>query len=191
MVELMPLASDTDVAGALGRDLTPSEVVQVQAKLVQASELFRNAANRTFTPGRKTVRLKVNAGEVRLPESPVVTVHSVTDDDGTAIEHTLFGVTITVPRCSARFVRVDYSFGSADVPALARETVAAMVARVMDVDKLAKAGLSQFQTTTGPFTDGGTFATWAVGAQVLMAPADIVAAESFRPPRVPSTVVHH
>lgn len=184
-----PLASSPDVVEALGRALTPSEANQVDAKLAQASELFRKKARRTFTPGRKLVRLKVNGGEVRLPETPVVQIHSVTDDDGAGVDWTRFEGTLTVPLFSHSFVRVDYSFGADTVPELARTTVAAMVARTFDVDKRAKSGLAQFQTSDGPFADGGTFAAWAVGAQVLMAPADIAAAESLRPPKLPGTVV--
>ncbi len=178
------------MVAALGRDLTPQEQSQVASKLAKASELFRNAAGRDFTPGRKTSRLKVNGGEVRLPQTPVTAVHSVTDDDGNPIEWTnLFGATLTVPLLSHRFVRVDYSFGADEVPKLVTETVAEMVARVFDVDKRAKAGLSQYQKTTGPFSEGGTFASWAVGGQVMMSPADQAVAASFRAPRLSNTVV--
>lgn len=185
-----PLATQDDVIEALGRALTTSEAQSVDAKLRKASELFRKEAHRTFTPGRRTSRLKVNGGEVRLPESPVTTVHSVTDDDGTPITHTLFGVTLTVPLRSHHFVRVDYSYGTETPPTLAVETVAEMVARVFGLDKRAKAGIAQFQRTDGPFSDGGTFAAWAVGGQVTMSPADIDAAKSLRPPRLGNTVVH-
>ncbi len=190
MAEYTPLASTADVVAALGRGLTPQEQAQVESKLAKASELFRAAAGRDFTPGRKTSRLKVNGGEVRLPQTPVVTIHSVTDDDGNAIEWThAFGATLTVPLLSHRFVRVDYSFGSDEVPKLVTETVAEMVARVFAVDKRAKAGLSQYQKTTGPFSEGGTFASWAVGGQVMMSPADAAVAATFRAPRLSNTVV--
>lgn len=184
-----PLASQEDVAAALGRALTASELLQVDAFLTQASELFRKASGRTFTPGRKTSRLKVNGGEVRLPETPVTDVHSVTDDDGAGLSYTRFAATLTVALRSHSFVRVDYSFGDEAVPELVVTTVAAMAARVFNVDPLAKGGLSQFQTTTGPFSDGGTFATWAVGGQVMLSPSDAAVAASLRSPRLSNTVV--
>lgn len=184
-----PLASPEDVAAALGRALTTSEQLQVDAFLAQASELFRKVAGRTFTPGRKTSRLKVNGGEVRLPETPVTEVHQVTVDDGAIITYTRFDSTLTVPLRSHSFVRVDYSFGTSDIPELVKTTVAAMAARVFNIDPLAKGGLSQFQTTTGPFSDGGTFATWAVGGQVMLSPADAAVAASLRSPRLSNTVV--
>ncbi|MCC2031826.1 hypothetical protein [Microbacterium allomyrinae] len=184
-----PLATSENVVAALGRALTASEQQGVDAKLAKASELFRDAARRTFTPGRRTMRLKIHGDEVRLPEIPVVTVHTVTDDAGAAVGYSLFENVLTVAHCSQAFVRVDYSFGSVTVPELAKTTVAEMVARTYDVDKRARAGMTQFQQTAGPFQEGGTFAAWAVGGQVLLSPADAAAAQSFRPPRLPSTVV--
>ena len=191
MAEYTPLASDADVVEQLGRGLTSSEAAKVAAKLKKASELFRKEARQTFTPARSTRRLKVNGGEVRLPESPVTTIHSVTDDDGNAIawDHD-FGVTLRVPLLSHRFVRVDYSHGDDEVPELVVATVAEVVARTFEIDDHAAAGMTQYQEGTGPFTEGGTFAAWAVGAQVLLSPADLAVAHSFRPVPTSNTVVH-
>lgn len=187
--EYTPLASSEDVVAALGRALTTSEQEGVDGKLAKASELFRGAARRGFTPGRNIVRTKVHRGEVRLPESPVTEIHSVTDDVGAPVVYTRFENILDVAAKSQTFVRVDYSFGGDDVPELARTTVAEMVARTYDADKRARAGMTQFQKTAGPFQEGGTFAAWAVGGQVLLSPADEQAARSFRPPRLGSTVV--
>lgn len=185
-----PLASSADVVKALGRALTTSEQQKVDAALAKASELFRHEAQRAFTPGRKTSRLKVNRGEVHLAESPVSTIHSVTDDDGRRVRFTHFGVMLTLSACAAPFVRVDYEFGDAKVPELVVTTVAEMVAATFGLDKRARAGMTQFQDTTGPFSDGGTFATWAVGGKIAMSPADIAIAQSFRPIKLGGTVVH-
>lgn len=189
MAESTPLASHMDVAALLGRDLTSSEQEQAEPLLIQASALFRKAAGRDFTPGRFANRLKVNGGDIRLPNTPVIVVHSVTDDDGNPIDFTTFGSTLTTCLRSHRFVRVDYE-GGGDVPELVRNTVAGMVARLFNVDARAKAGMSQFQETTGPFSEGGTFASWAVGGQLMLSPADAVVAQSFRAPRLSNTVVH-
>lgn len=189
MAEYTPLASALDVEALLGRDLTSSEAWQVDALLEQASALFRKAAGRDFTPGRYANRLKVNGGEIRLPNSPVTVIHSVTDDDGNAIDYTTFGSTVTTCLRSHRFVHVDYE-GGGEVPDLVTKTVAGMVSRLFNVDARAKAGMSQFQETTGPFSEGGTFASWAVGGQLMLAPADAAVAQSYRAPRLSNTVVH-
>lgn len=186
--EYTALASRQDVEKALGRDLTSSEEKRIDAALAKASELFRNEARRTFTPGRKTTRLKVNRGEVHLPESPVVTIHSVIDDSGHRVRFTHFGVMLTLTGCAASFVRVDYDFGHDTVPELVRTTVAEMVASAFGLDRRARAGMTQFHDTTGPFSDGGTFATWAVGGKIAMSPADIATAHSFRPVKLGGTV---
>ncbi|MFJ6547451.1 hypothetical protein [Microbacterium sp. NPDC091676] len=183
-----PLASSEDVVKALGRDLTSSEQAKVDVALAKASELFRNEARRTFTRGRKTARLKVSRGEVHLPESPVVTVHSVTDDHGHRFRFTHFGVMLNISACAEPFVRVDYEFGDDKVPELVVTTVAEMVAATFGLDKRARAGMTQFQDTTGPFSDGGTFAAWAVGGKIAMSPADLATAQSFRPVKLGGTV---
>ena len=191
-----PLASLADVAAVLGRPLTTEEQAQGDALLAQASALFRAASRRTFTPDRKVVRLKVNGGEVRLPETPVVTVHSVVldDDDPTVVDpspvaYTRFNDTLNTGLRSHRFVRVDYEFGSSTVPDLVITTVAQIVARMFTVDTRAKAGMTQYQETTGPLSEGGTFAAWAVGGQMMLSPADQAVAASFRPRRLSNTVV--
>ncbi len=190
MAEYTPLASADDVEALLGRDLTSSEEAQVEALLVQASGLFRKAAGRDFTAGRFTNRLKVNGGEVRLPNSPVIVIHAVTDDAGSGLPYTAYDTTLTVPGLlSHQFVRVDYEAGG-DIPELVALTVAGMVVRLLTVDPLAKSGFTQYQETTGPFSEGGTFAAWAVGGQMMLSPSDTAVAQSFRPPRLPNTVVH-
>lgn len=182
-----PLAASSDVVEALGRDLTSSEERRVNAALTKASELFRKEARRTFTPGRRINRLRSQAGEVRLSEIPIVDVHSVTDDDGNPIAFTRFASVLTLRDTTVAFVRVDFSFGENDVPELVRTTVAAVVAGAFDVDKRARAGMTQFQETAGPLNEGGTFAAWAVGGQITLSPSDIDVAQSFRPARLGGT----
>lgn len=187
MAEQTPLATAADVTALLGRDLTSSEAEQVDVLLEQASALFRKAAGRDFTPGRFVNRLKVNGGEVRLPNYPVTIVHSVTDDDGNPINFTMFDTTLTTCLQSHRFVRVDYEGG--EIPGLVVSTVAGMVARLLNIDARAKAGMVQFQTSGGPYSEGGTFAAWAVGGQMMMSPNDLAVAQQLRAPRLPNTTV--
>lgn len=187
MVEYKPLAATSDVVEALGRVLTSSEEQRVGAALAKASELFRKEARRTFTPGRRTNRLRSHAGEVRLPETPIVDVHTVTDDEGRPISFTRFASVLTLRDATVAFVRVDFSFGEDDVPELVRTTVAAAVAGAFDVDKRARAGMTQFQETAGPLNEGGTFAAWAVGGQITLSPSDIDVARSYRPAQLGGT----
>jgi len=177
---VVQLASSTDVAEALGRDLTSDEEARVGAILDKASELFRRRSGQQFTPGTSLVRLKVNGGKVYLPQRPVVSVDSVTDDDGNAIEHTLFGQWLTTCLSSHRFVRVTYSHGAEEVPDLVRLCIAEIAAKVLSISPKARAGITQGTTTTGPFTDTETYATWAIGGQTMLAPDDDKFALSYR-----------
>lgn len=183
MTETVPLAEPSDVAEALGRDLTPDENTRVVPILAKASELFRRRSGQQFTPGTSTVRLKVTAGRVTLVQRPVVSVESVTTDCHTpvAVDWSLFGAQIHVHSVpSDDFVRVSYTHGSDDIPELVRLTIADIARRVIMIDPAALRGVSQMGTTDGPFSDQSTFAAWAVGGQTMLSPDDIAIADSFK-----------
>jgi len=173
------LASDTDVEAALGRALTTEESGKVDAILDKASELFRLRSGQQFTPGTSVVRLKSNGGEVRLTQRPVVSVQAVTDDEGHPVSYTLFGSVLTTSLRSHRFVRVSYTHGG-DVPELVKTTIADVARKVLEIPVEARSGLSQFSKTDGPFSESGTYATWAVGGQTKLAPDDNAIADTFR-----------
>lgn len=177
--EYVPLASSDDVKAVLGRDLTSGESAKVGAVMAKASELFRLRSGQMFTPGESVVRLKVDGGEVRLPQRPVVAVESVTRDDGTPVQWSLFGSVLTVPLRSSDFVRVTYSHGGV-VPEVVKQCIAEVAARVLTVDPVAATGVTQHGKTDGPFSEQFTFAAWAVGGQTLLSPADEALAASFR-----------
>lgn len=185
---LSPLAVPADVEEALGRDLTSSEQARVDAALAHASSLFRLEAKCDFAHATLTRRLKVNGGEVRLPGGPVLDVVSVTDAAGAGVPFTRFGRVLQVDQPSDNFLTVTYVTDT-DIPSIVVTTVASMVARSFSVDPRAQAGMTQYQNATGPFTEGGTFASWAVGGQILLSPADSAVAAKFRGTRLPSTVV--
>lgn len=173
------LASEDDVVAAFGRDLTPDESARVGAILDKVSELFRLASGQQFTAGRSTVRAKVNGGRAFLQQKPVVTVHSVTDDAGDAVDFELQGRWLVVPMGSHAFVTVDYSHGGV-VPDLVRLTVADVARQVLSIDPTAASGVAQASQTTGPFTDQFTYATWAQGGAARLSPEDYTIARSFR-----------
>ncbi|AHH20851.1 putative bacteriophage protein [Nocardia nova SH22a] len=181
-----PLATAQDVETQLGRDLTETEQARVEGILAKASDLFRRKARQDFTLGESTVRLKSNGGEIRLEQEPVTAVTTVVDDCGAAVDHRWAGQLLWVTRngCplgSHEFVTVTYSHGG-EVPDLVRQTIAEVVARVLNVDSRALSGVVTATETTGPFSETLTYAGWAVGGQTMLSPADEAIALSYRYP---------
>jgi hypothetical protein len=172
-----PLASKADVQKVLGRDLTSEENARYEAILDKASELFRTASGQQFTEGTSDVELRVTDDEVRLPQRPVTAVASVTDQYGLAVAFDRFKSKLVVRGC-AGIVRVSYSHGGA-VPDSVRLCIAEIVAKVLTIDPKAKAGLTQYSESAGPFNESSTYATWAQGGQTMLAPADEQFARTF------------
>ncbi len=177
-----PLATSDDVAELLGRDLTSSEVTQVDAILVKASELFRREARQLFTPGESATRLKATGGEVHLPQSPVISVSSVVHyRTARPVPYTRWQQVLQVPTLTnSDFVVVTYAHGSQTVPDLVRETVADVARKVFEIDPRARAGVVQTAEGTGPFTGSESYAAWATGGQTMLSPDDKATARSFR-----------
>jgi hypothetical protein len=194
---VVQLASEADVVAALGRALTSTESARVGAILDKASELFRQRSGQQFTPGTSHVRLRVIGDQVALPQRPVVSVTSVTTDDGddtvltfgtlfqskirldSAIGVDLVRMDYSRAVLGGSMVRVNYSHGG-DVPDLVRLTVADVTRKVLEIDPNAVSGKTQHSETVGPFTEQDTYATWAQGGQTMLAPADADVADSFR-----------
>lgn len=180
------LAAQEDVVNVLGRALTTSEEARVGHALSKASGMFRREAQREFTAGTSTVRLKVNGGRVYLSE-PVASVSTVIGSDESPVPFTREGQWLVTELSSAQFVTVTYSH-TGDVPDLVRDAVAEIAARALTTDDSARAGATQVQDTAGPFSRNRTFAAWAVGGQVLLSPDDKALARSYRP-KVPTVWV--
>lgn len=73
-----PLASPTDLSDRLGRPLTSTEEARAQSLLADASAKVRSYTRRTFVrTDNETVVLRAQQGEIRLPQSPVLSVASV------------------------------------------------------------------------------------------------------------------
>lgn len=192
------LATLADVASELGlesdTDLTDAQTAKATSLLVKASYLFRQAADRQFTPGTYAHRLQVVGGRVRLPESPVTAVDSVTDDCGNTVSYTRNGAWLTIA-ASARnwsntfdcyqpsdsgsgwFVTATYTGG--EIPDVVRVTVAQLVARYLNVDTAPATGVKAQTLTAGPFTTQTQFADWAAESMCL-SDDDRLLAESFR-----------
>lgn len=173
------LAQPADVQAALGRDLTDEEAARVPSILRKASALFREESGQLFTAGSSHVQLKVNGGQVYLPQRPVVAVEEVTDVRGNGMAFDRFGQWLTIRLDSARFVRVKYTHGG-EIPSLVIETIAEIARKVLTIDPDAAAGVAQTSLTGGPYTGAQTYATWALGGQTLLAPEDVAIARRFR-----------
>lgn len=188
-MSVIQLASQTDVEAGLGRDLTPDELLRVEAILGKASELFRLASGQQFTAGRSEVRVKVNGGRAFLKQSPVNDIHSVTTDNGRDVPFTVFKQWLTVPKLSHEFVIVDYEHGGV-VPDLVRLTVADVARQVLSISPNAVEGVTNQSNTAGPFSEQQTYATWAQGGATRLSPEDMTVARSFKR-RIPNVWVQH
>lgn len=74
------LASIADVEYRLGRNLTDTELLRIDALLRDASASIRSYTRQTISQVvGDTVRLPVRAGRVRLPQRPVTAVTTVTN----------------------------------------------------------------------------------------------------------------
>jgi hypothetical protein len=172
----MALATIADVEARLGRPLTVAETSKANAYLTDASAMFIQRAVQKFEVSESTVRLYPKDGVVRLIQRPVIEVTSVKDIDGIECDYTFDGHQSLYDLGELRGVTVNYEHGSANIPDDVVAVVAGMVARTLSISPDAAAGVSQ--QSVGPFSQ--TYATWAVGAQVMMSPAEMKVADYYR-----------
>ena len=172
----MALATIADVEARLGRSLTASEQSKAAAYLEDASALFVQRAVQKFEVGESTVRLFPKDGVVRLVQRPIIEIVSVTDIDGNEIDFTFDGHQSIYDLGAYTPVTVNYEHGSADIPQDVVAVVAGMVARTLSISPDAAAGVQQ--QSVGPFSQ--SYASWAVGGQVMMSPAEAKVADAYR-----------
>lgn len=172
----MALATIADVEARLGRSLTVSELPKATAYLEDASAMFVQRSIQKFEVGESTVRLFPKDGIVRLVQRPVIDVVEVKDIDGIEIDYTFDGHQSLYDLGAYTPVTVTYEHGSMEIPADVVACVAGMVARTLSISPDAAAGVTQ--QSVGPFSQ--SYATWAVGAQVMMSPAEAKVADYYR-----------
>lgn len=172
----MALATIADVEARLGRPLTNSELSKANAWLEDASALFVQRATQQFEPGESRVRLFPRDGVVRLVQRPVIEIISVKDIDGVEIDYTFDGHQSLYDLGSYSPVIVEYEHGSEDIPADVVAAVAGMVVRTLQIAPDAASGVTQ--QAVGPFSQ--SYATWAVGGQIMMSPAEEKIANAYR-----------
>ena len=172
----MALATIADVEARLGRSLTVAELPKATAYLEDASALFIQRAVQKFEVSESSVRLFPKDGVVRLVQRPVIDVTEVTDIDGNSIDFTWDGHQSIYDLGGVSAVNVTYEHGSDNVPADVVAVVAGMVARTLSISPDAAAGVQQ--QSVGPFSQ--SYASWAVGAQVMMSPVEAKVADAYR-----------
>ncbi len=172
----MALATISDVEARLGRSLTVGEIPKANAYLQDASALFIQRAVQKFEVGESTVRLFPKDGVVRLTQRPVIEVVTVKDIDGVEIDFTFDGHQSLYDLGDRRGITVNYEHGSENIPQDVIGVVAGMVARTLSISPDAAAGVQQ--QAVGPFSQ--SYATWAVGAQVMLSPAEVKVADYYR-----------
>ncbi|WP_199553192.1 hypothetical protein [Streptomyces sp. N35] len=75
-----PLATPSDLAARIGRDLDQAEAARAPVLLADASALVRDYTRQDFSHTRgDAVRLRASAGVLRLSQRPVTAVTSVTE----------------------------------------------------------------------------------------------------------------
>lgn len=140
---MLPTLATPQDAAEFGLDVS-------EGALLRASARVRGHLRQRVTSGTSTITARGPA--FRLPERPVVSVESVTDADGAAVEWELSGSLLTVD--SIGRVTVTYAHGYASLPDELVELVCQIAAR-MDAAP-ASSALSQGvqQQTAGPFMVG-------------------------------------
>lgn len=175
------LATEQDVKGLIGRDLTAGESERLPEILTKLSELFRAESGQAFTPGESSQLVKVNGGKAYLRQRPVVEVSAVELESGTEITgFRCRGQWLYVPDVANSMVWVTYSHGADDVPDLVRTTIADAARQVLQIDPAAVSGRSQESEGTGPFVGSTSYATWAQGGSTRLSPEDRAIARGFR-----------
>ena len=178
------------------RALTDSEsarAMQLANQVVAAfeREAFGGCTNYGFGSGNVRQRLLSRSGMVVLPYATVTAVNLVSTVDGRVLDYRWESYepqAVYVRTPLGESVVVDYDWELVPGGGL-QELLAAAVARALKVPKNVAAGVNQSTTSTGPFSQTSNYASWAVGGQVLLSPADIEAARSYRPKNMGRTVI--
>ncbi len=179
---LDPLANVDDLADAMGRALTETEIAQASGLLRSAS-----ARVRAFCHNRAISRvdddqvvLRPTGDRIRLPNRPVHSITSVTPigDDGQPVTDEFTGwewdggdqLKITGLCPTARAYQIVYSHGHDIVPDIIVTIVAGAAARVLDTPAGTSEGATQL--TVGQFSQQFQQGTGAPGRAVRLTRAD-------------------
>lgn len=171
------------VEAALGRALNEDEKVRASHVLETLTELFTQEAGTAYPPRRFRHLVKVDRGRVFLPFTPLVKVHDLRSERGEEVPYTVAHNHLLVNATNRLTLIVEYTAGWDVIPPLAAAQITDAAARVFRLSPVAATGAQTVQQSGGGYSGSVTFANWAVGGQVMLAPADIKVARSFRPRR--------
>lgn len=172
----MALATIADVEARIGRTLTADEATKASAWLNDASALFVQRSMQQFEVGESRVRVFTNKGIVRLIQRPVIAIVDVKDINGNPVDYTWDGFQSLYDLGTVGPLEVTYEHGSDIIPEAVVAVVAGMVARTLSIAGDAVAGVTQ--QSVGPFSQ--SYASWAVGGQIMLSPAEAAVADSYR-----------
>jgi hypothetical protein len=171
------LATIQDVEDRLGRSLTGSESIKVEALLTDASALVVGYTGQQFLTGTSTSLLQVKLGKIRMPQRPVTAVDSVETLSGEPVSFDWDNYqNLYVDTANYSQVVVTYEHGEDSAPADVIAVVAGLALRTFQVSPEAAMGVTQ--QATGPFSV--TYAAWAVGGQVVLSPTDRAILDRYR-----------
>ena len=164
--EFTPFATVADLAAALGIEAPEAGSVlylQMADALNDASDDLRDIIGQAVSLGVSTVTVWATPGGiVRLPAVPIVSVASVLDEDGTAVDYeVLDSASLSVPACRSMKLEVAYTHGWYQVPGILRKWCKVLAAASMAAAKTGNLGLSG--GLAGVSIDDGRV-SWATGS---------------------------
>jgi hypothetical protein len=142
---MLPALATTLDAEAFGLTVT-SEA------LLRASMRVRSFTGQQISAGTSTVTLR---GPVsRLPQRPVVSVTTVLDEDGEAVEYEMNGSQITAESTGLLTVEYDHGYADGSYPDELVELVCTIAARLEGQSDALAAGVTQEQSGSASQTFG-------------------------------------
>lgn len=181
----------SDIEAALGREIASDvERSRAQHLLDSAVTVFSREAGIRFGAGQACCFFLVRDGYVRIPQPGVTKIVSVLDLAGNPVSYGFHRDYLQVFQVEADLdwvqVRFDYDFTPPEVVSV---RITELAVRSFSIDKYARAGLTQFSKTDGPFTRSRSYASWASGGQTLLSPEDRRLARSLRVSRPVSPIL--
>lgn len=154
---LPPLATPADAATYGYEDVS-------EAMLARASARVRRYTRLDITAGTSTVTLS-GPGPWRMPQRPVTSITSVTDENGDPVRYELDGQFLSADTYP---VTVEYSHGYAELPDALVELVSAIASRMQSMPASVAAGAQTEQA-------GSETVTW--GAQAYASTSGLLPSE--------------
>lgn len=152
--------------------LSNTQKAKIEALLEDASAYVRRLSGQNFTVTTHTATMKAgNRFATGLPQRPVRRIISVNGepvDNENPWEHDFAG----------RSAKIEYEAGYDEIPGEIVGMVCGMVQRVINVNQLARTGVTQH--SVGPYSI--SFAGWAIGGTISVSPQERAILRRYRLP---------